>query len=264
MFVNETVTVGLHSRRKVILYNVLVGCTEAANLPEPFPDGVMGLGFGEQSFAMLLAQLFGNKFSYCFVDHLKPSNFKNYLSFGQAQHSVPKKLQYTRLLVIRDAPYYWLNVTGISVGDKLLNIPAVIWSIPDGGGTIIDSGSSLTHLKEAAYDAVTDALRATISKFKKVELPVTEFCFEANGFQEALAPKLVFHFDDGAVLEPPVKSYIIDAAEGIKCLGFQKVGGDEINIIGNFIQQEHYWEYDIDRFMLGFGPSTCILPNPKD
>ncbi|KAF2311782.1 hypothetical protein GH714_026686 [Hevea brasiliensis] len=264
VFANETVTVGLHGHHKIVLYHVLFGCTESSRLPPPFPDGVMGLGFSSISFAMRLADMFGNKFSYCLVDHLSPSNLNNYLSFGEPQHSKPQKMQYTELILHNSDVFYWVNVSGISVGDKMLNIPPETWNITNGGGAIIDSGTTLTLLAEAAYAAVMDAFIGTLTKFKKVEMPVTEFCFEATGFQESSVPNFVIHFADGAKLEPLVKSYIIDAADGIKCLGFQPPQKGDISIIGNIMQQGHYWEFDIGRSKLGFGPSSCILTNPKD
>ncbi|KAK9285843.1 hypothetical protein L1049_025044 [Liquidambar formosana] len=84
-----------------------------------------------------------------------------------------------------------------------------------------------------------------------------EFCFSATGFEESLAPKLAFHFADGAQFAPPVKSYIIDVADGVKCLGFASADWPGTSVIGNIMQQNHVWEFDLGRNKLGFAPSTC-------
>jgi hypothetical protein len=62
--------------------------------------------------------------------------------------------------------YYYVNVTGISVGDVSLNIPADFLNInrTDGsGGIILDSGTTLTMLIGVAYDLVVGVSHEIIS-----------------------------------------------------------------------------------------------------
>lgn len=261
VFANETVTVGVSGHQKVRLFNVVIGCTESFNATSNIPDGVMGLGYSKHSFALRLADIFGNKFSYCLVDHLSASNLNNYLSFGNAQHMDSPKLQYTDLLLDYIGSYYCVNISGISVGGTMLDIPLETWNVTGEGGAIVDSGSSLTMLVEAAYDAVVTAFNATLVKYKRIELSILEYCFDDQGFDESTVPNFVIHFADGAKFEPPVKSYVINVAKGINCLGFLRTAWPGQSIIGNILQQNHYWEYDLGRAKLGFGPSSCIIPN---
>jgi hypothetical protein len=225
----------------------------------------MGLGYRKHSLALRLAEIFGNKFSYCLVDHLSSSNHKNFLSFGDIPEMKLPKMQHTELLLGYINAFYPVNVSGISVGGSMLSISSDIWNVTGVGGMIVDSGTSLTMLAGEAYDKVVDALKPIFDKHKKVvpiELPeLNNFCFEDKGFDRAAVPRLLIHFADGAIFKPPVKSYIIDVAEGIKCLGIIKADFPGSSILGNVMQQNHLWEYDLGRGKLGFGPSSCIMSN---
>ncbi|KAF8408552.1 hypothetical protein HHK36_004615 [Tetracentron sinense] len=260
IFVNETVTVGLTNGRKIRLHDVLIGCSETfRGRAFSVADGVMGLGYNKYSFAVKAAEMLGGKFSYCLVDHLSPSDLTNYLSFGGSTTVVAKNMQYTKLVVGVIDSFYAVNVAGISIGGKMLNIPFKVWDVGGAGGTIIDSGSSLTLLTEPAYHPVMAALKAALTKFQSLELDIgpVEFCFNSTGFDESVMPRFAFHFADGVRFEPPVKSYVIDAADGIKCLGFASTDWPGTVVIGNIMQQNHLWEFDLVGNKLGFAPSTC-------
>lgn len=266
VFANETVSVGLDNGRKIKLHNILVGCSGTgshnANGSTNFydADGVMGLGYNKHSFAVKVAEKFGNKFSYCLVDHLSPSNLANYLSFGDININTTN-MQYTELLLGYINPFYAVNVSGISVGGAILKIPSQIWNVSGDGGVILDSGSTLTYLAEPAYEAVVDAFKAPLlAKFKAVELNLgpLEYCFEEDRrYEESLVPKLAIHFADGVKFVPPVKSYVIDADLGVKCLGFASTEWPGTSVIGNIMQQNHLWEFDLGGSKLGFAPSSC-------
>ncbi|XP_065879257.1 aspartic proteinase NANA, chloroplast [Euphorbia lathyris] len=265
VFANDTLTVGLHNRFKVRLHDVLIGCTRGYNGSEGFPDGVLGLGYRNHSLAVRLANTFGSKFSYCLVDHLSASNLKNYLSFGDIPLSEKPKMEYTKLILGVISSFYAIDISGISLGNKRLNIPPEIWDAKGEGGMIIDSGTSLTMLAGAAYDEIVDTLRPVFNKFEKIKkedelnLPEFELCFGPKGYNSSMVPKLVFHFVDGSKFAPPIDSYIIDVADGVKCLGIVHLTWPGTSVLGNIMQQSHFWEFDIGNRKLGFGPSTCVL-----
>ncbi|KAF6135249.1 hypothetical protein GIB67_035320 [Kingdonia uniflora] len=225
-------------------------------------DGVLGLGYSNNSF-VLKAGKFGNKFSYCLVDHLSPKNVSSYLTFGPSSSEHGEKsgsekiMSYTPLILGVINGFYPVSVLGISIGGLMLPIPKNIWDLKGEGGVIIDSGTSLTFLAEPAYQMVMAALKLPLMVFKPVDIKPFEFCFNSLGFNEALVPKLVIHFDNSADFAPPVKSYVIDVSDDVKCLGFMSNGWPEVSIIGNIMQQNFLWEFDIDRKRLGFVESTC-------
>lgn len=214
----------------------------------------MGLGYSNHSFAVRAAKEFGGKFAYCLVDHLSPKNRSSYLTFGSEKHP---RMRYTRLLLGAVDPFYAVSVKGISVGGVMLDIPPETWDLRAGGGAIVDSGASLALLALPAYGPVTAALQLG---FEKVDLGIgpLEYCFNSTGFDEKAVPRLVVHFTDGARLEPPVKSYVIDAAPGVKCLGFAAAAWPGWSVVGNIMQQNHLWEFDIVKRRLGFAPSSCV------
>jgi hypothetical protein len=265
-FANDTITVNLTNGRKMTLDNVLIGCTESTK-GEGFKgaNGVLGLGYANYTFATTAAHKFGGKFSYCLVDHLSPKNVSNYLVFGgnrnghDHQHSFVGNMQYTKLILGVISPFYAVNISGISIGGKMLSIPSEVWDLKVGGGTIIDSGTSLTLLVDPAYNPVMMALKLAVSPYDRLvsDDGPFEYCFNSTRYNESLVPKFVFHFADGARFEPPVKSYIIDVAPQKKCLGFVSASWPGNSIIGNIMQQNHLWEFDLGSRKVGFAPSSC-------
>ncbi|XP_051125917.1 aspartic proteinase NANA, chloroplast-like [Andrographis paniculata] len=262
LFANETVTFRLTTGRKLKLHNVLVGCSESSR-GESFQgaDGVMGLAYSNHSFAVTAAARFRGKFSYCLVDHLSPKNVSSYLIFGSHDESrvTLGRMRYTELVLGVLSSFYAVNLRGISVGGSMLDIPTETWDVNGVGGLIIDSGSSLTSLVQPAYQPVMAAIRLTLLNFANLNLDIgpLEYCFNSTGFDESAVPRLAFHFADGARFEPHVKSYVIDAAPGVKCLGFVPAAWPGSSVIGNIMQQNHLWEFDIVNRRLGFAASSC-------
>ena len=145
----------------------------------------------------------------------------------------------------------------------MLNIPREVWDSAAGGGAIIDSGTSLTLLAEPAFRAVMEKLGRALEKYQRVEMEPFKFCFnwEENTFDAAALPRLAVHFaknDGGAsALEPPVKSYVIDVADGVKCIEILSASWPRVSTIGNILQQNYLWEFDISNKLVSFEPSTC-------
>lgn len=266
-FANETISVGLTNGRRTNLNDVLIGCTESVRGPEGSgfkgADGVLGLGFTDRTFTTKATQRFGGKFSYCLVDHLSPQNVSNYMIFGHGKAdkaACSRNLQRTNLLLGGSfGPFYGVNVSGISIGGVLLKIPSSAWDGRHGGGTIVESGTSLTFLTDPVYGPVTRELTKYTSKFGA--LPQDggpfEFCFNSTRYDESKMPPLRIHFTDGAVFSPPVKSYVLDVAPETMCLGFVSASWPGTSIIGNILQQNHLWEFDLENRKLAFAPSSC-------
>lgn len=118
-------------------------------------DGILGLGQGPLSFPSQLKNVFNGKFSYCLVDWLAPPTQTSALLFGDAAMPTLPDVKYLPLLTNpKIATYYYVQLNGISVGDKLLNISSSVFAIDrvGGAGTIIDSGTTVTQLAKPAYD----------------------------------------------------------------------------------------------------------------
>ncbi|CAA7016254.1 unnamed protein product [Microthlaspi erraticum] len=263
VFARETFTVNLTNGRKRRLRN-LIGCSNSFT-GESFrgADGVLGLAFSDYSFTSRAVDLFGGRFSYCLVDHLSHKNVSNYLIFGSSPTSTKTTAAARTAPLNLDLipPFYAIDIVGISLGDKMLDIPAQVWDGTAGGGTILDSGTSLTFLADAAYTIVVEALERSLVGFKRVKpegVPI-EYCFSStSGFDESKLPQLTFHFKGGARFEPHRRSYLVDTAPGVKCLGFVSAGTPATNVVGNIMQQNYLWQFDTLASTLSFAPSTCV------
>lgn len=262
------------------LQGVVLGCTTAYD-GESFlaSDGVLSLGYSNVSFASRAAARFGGRFSYCLVDHLAPRNATSYLTFGPnpavssasetacrgsgSGSAAPGARQTPLLLDRRMRPFYAVAVNGVSVDGELLRIPRRVWDIEKGGGAILDSGTSLTVLVSPAYRAVVAALSRKLAGLPRVAMDPFDYCYNwtspSTGEDLAVAvPELALHFAGSARLQPPPKSYVIDAAPGVKCIGLQEGDWPGVSVIGNIMQQEHLWEFDLKNRRLRFKRSRCM------
>ncbi|MED6112030.1 hypothetical protein PIB30_057915 [Stylosanthes scabra] len=260
-FGTDTITLDLTNGKQGKLENLTVGCTNSMNNGVTFNEdtgGILGLGYAKESFVDKATQQYGGKFSYCLVDHLSHKNVSSYLFFGDHNVTTLSEMKRTELFLV--PPLYGVNVIGISVGDQMLKIPPQVWDFNSQGGTIVDSGTTLTALVEQVYGPVLEALNSSLANVKTADgnFGPLDLCFDSSqGFDESVVPRLVFHFSGGVTFEPPLKSYIIDAAPKVKCLGIVQTMGPGANVIGNIMQQNHLWEFDLSLNTVGFAPSSC-------
>uniref|UniRef100_A0A452ZV10 Peptidase A1 domain-containing protein n=1 Tax=Aegilops tauschii subsp. strangulata TaxID=200361 RepID=A0A452ZV10_AEGTS len=245
--------------RKAKLQEVVLGCTTSYD-GQSFQasDGVLSLGNSNISFAARAAARFGGRFSYCLVDHLAPRNTSSYLTFGPDASNGASSSRTPLLLDALVAPFYAVTVDAVSVAGEALDIPAEVWDVKRNGGAILDSGTSLTILATPAYKAVVAALSKQLAGVPRVTMDPFEYCYNwtATGTPPAV-PRLEVRFAGSARLQPPTKSYVIDAAPGVKCIGLQEGGWPGVSVIGNILQQEHLWEFDLANRWLRFKESRC-------
>ncbi|XP_072993569.1 aspartic proteinase NANA, chloroplast-like [Typha latifolia] len=267
-FANESATISLSNGGKAKLKRLVVGCTTSTAGPSFFAsDGVLALGFSRISFTMAAAPHFGGRFSYCLVDHLSPRNRTGYLTFGPnpafsqaSSPTSPPPFSSTRLLLTPHfEPWYAVSVAAISLDGVMLPVPQNIWDVEQGGGVIVDSGTSLTMLVEPLYTAVVTVLSQRLERIPRTNMDPFEYCYNwtTGAADNVVLPKLAVHFADSARFEPPSKSYVIDVAVGVKCIGFQAAPWPGQSTIGNILQQEHHWEFDIRNKRLRFKPDKC-------
>jgi hypothetical protein len=284
----DSATIALSSgpgaTNKTKLRGVVLGCTTSYN-GDSFlaSDGVLSLGYSNISFASRAAARFGGRFSYCLVDHLAPRNETSYLTFGPnpavspppstpkqpACHSapaapptVPGSRTTPLLLDNRTHPFYAVTINGISVDGQLLKIPRLVWDVERGGGTILDSGTSLTVLATPAYRTVAAALSEKLAGVPRVTMDPFDYCYNWTSPHtgedlDVPVPEMALHFAGSSRMVPPPKSYVIDAAPGVKCIGLQEGGWPGVSVIGNILQQEHLWEFDLKNRRVRFQRSLC-------
>ncbi|KAL8052805.1 hypothetical protein ABFX02_05G028800 [Erythranthe guttata] len=232
-------------------------------------NGVMGLGRGPISFSSQLGRQFGHKFSYCLMDYTLSPPPTSYLLIGGGGSAAAKpKLSYTPLLQNPLSPtFYYIGIENVIVNDTKLPISPSVWAIDESGngGTVVDSGTTLTFLAEPAYKKIL-AVFERLVKLPTLSEPIPGFdlCLnvsDGGGPPGTSLPQLSFQLAGGSVFSPPPRNYFIDAAEDVKCLALQPVASAAgFSVIGNLMQQGYTFEFDKDRARLGFTRRGCAVP----
>ncbi|GFZ02420.1 eukaryotic aspartyl protease family protein [Actinidia rufa] len=201
------------------------GCIQKTSGTSVPPQGLLGLGRGPLSLLSQTQSLYQSTFSYC-LPSFKSGNFSGSLILGPVGQ--PKKIKYTQLLKNpRRSSLYYVNMTGIRVGRRVVNIPqtALAFNTTTGAGTIIDSGTVYTRLVEPAYIAVREEFRRLV---------------DAN--------------------LPPDNYLIRSTAGSTTCLAMAAAPNNVnsvLNVIANLQQQNHRILFDVPNSRLGIAHETC-------
>jgi hypothetical protein len=165
---NETFTFTAIDGSSFAVEPITFGCGQNESI-NGFPgiDGLVGLAQGSFSLPSQLSSFSGftDIFSYCLIPFgATVANYSTFY-FGLPETNIST---YTPMYIASFATYYYVNVTGISVGGVLLNIPVDFLNInlTDGsGGFIFDSGTTLTLLTVDVYDLVFQVSHVMIIRF---------------------------------------------------------------------------------------------------
>lgn len=215
--------------------------------------GLIGLGGGSLSIP---TQIKASSFSYCFVD--RDSASSSTLNFNSARpgDSVIAPL----LRNSRRSTFFYVGITGISVGGRILSIPASVFQV-DGsgnGGIIVDSGTAVTRLQRSAYNALRDSfVKLTQNLPSAGQFALFDTCYDLSSMRTVSVPTVAFHFSGGKTLPLPAKNYLIPVdSAGKFCLAFAPTEGS-LSIIGNIQQQGTRVSYDLANNLVGFSPDKC-------
>lgn len=220
--------------------------------------GLLGLGRGPLSFASQLRGVYGgHAFSYCLVEHGSAAGSKIIFGHDDALLAHPQ-LNYTAFAPATDADtFYYLQLKSVLVGGEAVNIPSDTLSA---GGTIIDSGTTLSYFPEPAYQAIRQAFIDRMSPSYPLipGFPVLSPCYNVSGAEKVEVPELSLVFADGAAWEFPAENYFIRLEpEGVMCLAVLGTPRSGMSIIGNYQQQNFHVLYDLEHNRLGFAPRRC-------
>ncbi|KAG6541984.1 hypothetical protein Mapa_016621 [Marchantia paleacea] len=261
----DTFTLNSTDGSEVRLPGMVYGCAHASEgtftLAEA--DGIVGLGRGNLSLASQVGLVLGtSKFSYCLTSqNLLSHAVSSPLYFGPAAApSNATGLSYTRMISNKSRPVlYYVEFLGLSVGGKRLQIAQEVFAIQSEtgrGGTIIDSGTTVTNLEKRAFDALVRAFRSAVSLPTAVSDSGFDLCFESRGRDLAKFPTLTFHLRE-VDLHLPLENYIVEAETDTLCLAIHRSSRSGFSIIGNIQQQNYHIIYDLENEQIGFKLTVC-------
>nr|CAB3467905.1 unnamed protein product [Digitaria exilis] len=244
VYSTETLTLNKHG---VSVTNFSFGCGLRQQGTFDKFDGLLGLGGAPESLVSQTAHIYGGAFSYC----LPPVNTTTgFLSLGAPGNNTAGFVFTPLHSSPEGATFYVVNLTGISVAGKKLNIPATAFA----QGMIIDSGTVITGLPQTAYEALRTAFRSAMSKYPLLP-PKDDLdtCYDFTGLSNVTVPTVSLTFDGGATVDLDVPSGILLE----DCLAFAGDGADDTGIIGNVNQRTFEVLYDSARGHVGFRPGAC-------
>ncbi|PAN14266.1 hypothetical protein PAHAL_2G396000 [Panicum hallii] len=258
----ETFTFGSSPACQARVPGITFRCSNASSSSDfNGSSGLVGLGRGPLS---LVSQLAAGRFSYCLTP-FQDANSTSTLLLGESAafsgagvRSTPFVASPSRLPM---RVFYYLNLTGISLGTKVLSIAPDAFSLKaDGtGGIIIDSDTTITSLDDAVYQQIRAAVLALVT------LPNTngsaamglDLCFALPSPMSAppAMPSMTLHFE-GADMVLPADSYMISDS-GLWCLAMQNQTYGVANILGVYQQQNMHILFDVRKETLSFAPAKC-------
>ena len=228
--------------------------------------GLLGLGRGPLSFSSQLQSSYGHSFSYCLVDRNSDQNVSSKLIFGEDKGLLGhKELNFTSFVSGKDNPvetFYYIQIKSIIVGGEVLDIPQETWKLSSQGlgGTIIDSGTTLSYFANPAYKIIEEAFVRKVKKYPIVAdyFPILHPCYNVSGVKDTELPTFGIEFVDGAIWNFPTENYFIRLdPEEIVCLAMMENSRSAMSILGNYQQQNFHISYDTKRSRLGFAPANC-------
>ncbi|XP_027368571.1 aspartyl protease family protein 2-like [Abrus precatorius] len=241
--------------------NVMFGCGHWNRGLFHGAAGLLGLGRGPLSFASQLQSLYGHSFSYCLVDRNSNASVSSKLIFGEDKELLGHpNLNFTSFVGGKENPvdtFYYVQIKSVMVDDEVLKIPEDTWHLTaeGGGGTIIDSGTTLTYFADPAYEIIKEAFVKKIRGYDLVEgFPPLKPCYNVSGIEKMELPDFGILFADGAVWNFPVENYFIQIEPDVVCLAILGTPRSALSIIGNYQQQNFHLLYDTKKSRLGYAP----------
>ncbi|KAK9274942.1 hypothetical protein L1049_022198 [Liquidambar formosana] len=248
----ETVTFG-----RTVVKNVAIGCGHRNRGMFVGAAGLLGLGGGSMSFVGQLGGQTGGAFSYCLVS--RGTDSSGSLVFGRG--AMPVGAAWVPLLRNPRAPsFYYVGLAGLGVGGMRVPISEDVFRLTElgDGGVVMDTGTAVTRLPTAAYEAFRDAfLGQTANLPRATGVSIFDTCYNLSGFVSVRVPTVSFYFTGGPILTLPAMNFLIPVDEvGTFCFAFAP-SPSGLSIIGNIQQEGIQISFDGANGFVGFGPNVC-------
>uniref|UniRef100_A0A5B6ZND3 Peptidase A1 domain-containing protein n=1 Tax=Davidia involucrata TaxID=16924 RepID=A0A5B6ZND3_DAVIN len=216
--------------------------------------GLLGLGRDQLSFVSQTSKKYGKYFSYCLPSK---SSSTGHLTFGNSGAST-STVKFTPLLMNSQGPsFYFIDITGISVGGRTLAINKSVFST---AGGIIDSGTVITRLPPAAYGPLRTAFRQLMKNYPLTQpFSILDTCYDFSKYTTVTIPTLSFLFNGNVKVDIDPSGILIAGSDSTQvCLAIAgNSDASDFAIFGNIQQQKLEVVYDVAGGKLGFGPGKC-------
>ncbi|KAK9682175.1 hypothetical protein RND81_10G055700 [Saponaria officinalis] len=239
-----------------LLPKYVFGCISKATGSSVPPQGLLGLGRGLLSLLSQTQTLYKSTFSYC-LPNFRASNFSGQLRLGLVAQ--PQRGHYTPLLKNpRRSSLYYVNLVGIKVGRKTVDIPssALAFDPTTGAGTIIDSGTVYTRLVLPAYTAVRDEFRRQMRTAIVTSLGGFDTCYTVP----VTIPTITFMFQ-GLNMTLTQDSFLLHSVStSTACLAMAAAPDNVnsvLNVIASMQQQNHRVVFDVPNSRVGISREPC-------
>lgn len=220
-------------------------------------DGIFG--FGQQAMSVI-SQLSSQgvapkSFSHC----LRGDNDGGgILVLGEI---VEPNIVYSPL--VPQQPHYNLNLQSISVNGQTLSIDPTTFATSSNQGTIVDSGTTLAYLAEEAYEPFINAINAAVSQSVRSVLSNGNQCYLISASPTDIFPQVNLNFAGGASMILRPQDYLIQqnsiSGTAVWCIGFQKISGQELTILGDLVLKDKIVVYDLAGSRIGWVNYNCSL-----
>ncbi|CAN8252609.1 unnamed protein product [Cochlearia groenlandica] len=221
-------------------------------------DGIFGFGQQGMSVISQLASqgLAPRVFSHC----LKGENGGGgILVLGEI---VGPNIVFTPL--VPSQPHYNVNLLSISVNGQTLPINPSVFSTSNGQGTIIDTGTTLAYLSEAAYIPFVEAITNVVSQSVRPIVSKGNQCYVLTTSVSDIFPQVSLNFAGGASMFLNPQDYLLQqnnvGGTVVWCIGFQKIQNQGITILGDLVLKDKIFVYDLVGQRIGWANYDCSMP----
>ncbi|XP_078442205.1 aspartic proteinase 36-like [Wolffia australiana] len=243
--------------------NVIFGCSnfQSGDLtkPDSAVDGIFGFGQHGPSVVSQLssAGVTPKVFSHCLKG---ADNGGGILVLGEI---LEPRIVFSPL--VQSQPHYNLNLQGISINGRALPIDPSVFSTSNtgGGGTIVDSGTTLAYLVQEAYDPFIYGITAMVSQVAQPQVIRGNQCFVVLGRVDQIFPFVTLTFEGNARMVLKPEDYLLQQGSigdnAIWCIGWQKSQGQGVTILGDIVLKDKIFVYDLAGQRLGWANYDCSL-----
>ncbi|XP_071722960.1 protein ASPARTIC PROTEASE IN GUARD CELL 2-like [Rutidosis leptorrhynchoides] len=242
---------------QTVVKNVAIGCGHRNRGMFVGAAGLLGLGGGSMSFVGQLGGQSGGAFTYCLVS--RGSGSDGSLEFGRG--ALPVGAAWVPLIRSPQAPsFYYVGLSGLGIGGTRIPISEDVFKLTESGdgGVVMDTGTAVTRLPTAAYEAFRDSFIAQTENLPRARrVSIFDTCYNLYGFLSVRVPTVSFYFTGGPILTLPANNFLIPVDEvGTFCFAFAP-SPTGLSIIGNIQQEGIQISIDGAYGFLGFGPNVC-------